>query len=84
MIIAEVVAKPEYILELTSTDGRVGIVDIRPYLRFEAFESLSDHTQFLKIRNGGYFVEWDCGADLSVDSLEAKWVSLSTSTSTSL
>lgn len=78
MIIAEVVAKPEYRLEITSTDGRVGTVDIRPYLHFEAFEPLIDPAQFLRIRNGSYFVEWDCGADLSVDSLEAKWVGVTT------
>ncbi|MFH0728984.1 MAG: hypothetical protein V2B19_21930 [Pseudomonadota bacterium] len=23
--------------------------------------------------NGGYFIEWDCGADLSADTIEARW-----------
>ena len=27
----------------------------------------------MQISNGGYFIEWDCGADLSVDTIEAKW-----------
>ena len=27
----------------------------------------------MQITNGGYFIEWDCGADLSVDTIEAKW-----------
>jgi hypothetical protein len=26
----------------------------------------------MKIRNGGYFVKWECGADLSADTIEAK------------
>jgi hypothetical protein len=26
----------------------------------------------VKITNGGYFVEWECGADLSADTIEAK------------
>jgi len=26
----------------------------------------------MKISNGGYFVEWQCGADLSADTIEAK------------
>ena len=83
MRIAEVIAKPEYLLEVTSTDGRMGTVDIRPYLHFEAFVPLNDPEQFLKIRNGGYFVEWDCGADLSVDSIEAKMVDTGATASTS-
>ena len=29
--------------------------------------------EFMEISNGGYFVEWACGADLSVDTIEAKW-----------
>ncbi|MDR3569540.1 MAG: hypothetical protein P4L43_16065 [Syntrophobacteraceae bacterium] len=37
------------------------------------FESLGDHTEFEKVFNGGYFVAWDCGADLSVDTIEARW-----------
>jgi hypothetical protein len=26
----------------------------------------------MKISNGGYFVEWNCGADLSADTIEAR------------
>jgi hypothetical protein len=26
----------------------------------------------MKIKNGRYFVEWDCGADLSSDTIEAQ------------
>jgi hypothetical protein len=76
MRITEVIAQPDYFLRLTTTDGRIGIVDIRPYLGFEAFEPLKDTAEFLKIRNGEYFVEWECGADLSADSLEAKLVDI--------
>jgi hypothetical protein len=54
-------------------DGRIGKFHISPYLEYETFEALRDHSEFLKIFNGGYFVEWDCGADLSADTIEAKW-----------
>ena len=27
----------------------------------------------MKVVNGGYFVEWDCGADLSANIIEAYW-----------
>lgn len=57
---------------VTTTDGRVGQFDVRPYLSYEAFEELKDTAEFMKISNGGYFVEWQCGADLSVDTIEAK------------
>lgn len=28
---------------------------------------------FSTVTNGGYFIAWDCGADLSADTIEAKW-----------
>ncbi len=33
---------------------------------------------FKKIHNGKYYVEWDCGADLSSDTIEAKWTKFKT------
>ncbi len=27
----------------------------------------------MKITNGGYFVVWGCGADLSVDTIDIRW-----------
>ena len=59
-----------------TTDGRIGRFDVRPYLGYEAFEMLNEPTEFQKIRNGSYFVEWECGADLSADTIEAKMAEL--------
>jgi hypothetical protein len=53
-------------------DGRVGRFDVSPYLQYEAFQALRDQNEFVKVVNGGYFVEWDCGADLSADTIEAR------------
>ena len=39
----------------------------------EAFEALRDEKEFFDIVNGGYFVEWGCRADLSADTIEARW-----------
>ncbi|HEY8098575.1 MAG TPA: DUF2442 domain-containing protein [Methylobacter sp.] len=72
MRIAKVDAQPDWTLLVTTTDGRVGQFDMRPYLGYEAFEELKDTAEFMKISNGGYFVEWQCGADLSADTIEAK------------
>jgi hypothetical protein len=59
-------------LTIVSDDGRVGIFSIEPYLEYEAFVDLKNADEFMKVFNGGYFVEWECGADLSADTIEAK------------
>lgn len=73
MRITELQAQPNWVLSIVAEDGRVGRFDVSPYLQYEAFEALRDQNEFMKITNGGYFVAWDCGADLSVDTIEARW-----------
>jgi hypothetical protein len=71
--IANALPQPNYILTIVADDGRVGQFDISPYLKYEAFEDLRRPSEFAKVINGGYFVEWACGADLSADTIEARW-----------
>jgi len=73
MTIREVCPQPNWVLSIVADDGRVGSFDVSPYLEYEAFEALRDPSEFMKVSNGGYFVEWDCGADLSADTIEAHW-----------
>lgn len=73
MRIAELHAQPNWELSIVADDGRVGRFDVSPYLQYEAFEALRDQTEFVKVLNGGYYVEWDYGADLSADRIEARW-----------
>lgn len=73
MNISEIKVLPEWVLLVSAADGRVGRFDVRPYLDYEIFKPLSDQAEFAKVTNGGYFVEWDCGADLSADTIEAEW-----------
>jgi hypothetical protein len=73
MRIAELKIQPNWILTVVAEDGRVGHFDVRPYLQDEAFEALQNQNEFAKVINGGYFIEWDCGADLSADTIEARW-----------
>jgi hypothetical protein len=73
MRIAEVTPQPNLVLTIKADDGRIGNFDLSPYLGDEAFEPLRDYSEFLKVSNGGYFVEWECGADLSADTIEARW-----------
>jgi len=67
--IAQVVACKDWTLDVTFADGTRRIYDMKPLLSNEAFEELNDMGLFLQVRNGGYFVEWPTGADLSADTL---------------
>ena len=73
MRIVNVQPASDNVLSIVGEDGRTGIFDVKPYLRFEAIDALHDQDEFVKVVNGGYFVEWACGADLSADTIEARW-----------
>jgi hypothetical protein len=73
MRIIEITPYPNWKLTIVSDDGRKGDFDVSPYLQYEAFEDLKNVSEFMKISNGGYFIEWNCGADLSADTIEAHW-----------
>lgn len=73
MRMVEVSPIPNWKLYIAAEDGRIGYFDVSPYLKYEAFEPLRDLTEFKKIHNGGYFIEWDCGADLSADTIVGRW-----------
>jgi hypothetical protein len=69
MRISKITPKKNYILHIVLDDGRKGIFDVNPYLKYEAFIELKKPNSFKKVSNGGYFIEWDCGADLSLDTI---------------
>jgi hypothetical protein len=73
MRIVQVHPQSDWVLFIVAEDGRRGRFDVTPYLADEAFEDLRRPSEFEKVFNGGYFVEWDCGADLSADTIEARW-----------
>jgi hypothetical protein len=73
MNIAEIVPKENHLLYVKSDDGRAGLFDVTPFLESEAFEPLKNRVEFERIHNGRYFIEWSCGADLSADTIEARW-----------
>lgn len=79
MRIAELRVLQGYRLEVKTTQGVLGVFDVSPYLEYQAFAPLKDEEEFRKVSNGGYFVEWDCGADLSADTIEAKMKTMSSS-----
>jgi len=69
--ITSVTPQAGFVLKVSTDDGNTGLFDVSPYLSYEAFELLKDPIEFGKVHNGGYYVEWECGADLSADSIEA-------------
>jgi hypothetical protein len=73
MNIAEILPKENHMLYIKTEDGQAGLFDVTPYLESEAFAPLKDRSEFERIHNGGYFIEWDCGADLSADTIQARW-----------
>lgn len=72
MRIIELTPQADWKLTVVADDGRIGIFDVRPYLEYEAFEELKDISEFMKVTNRGYFIEWECGADLSSDTIDAR------------
>ncbi len=73
MKIKEIYPHTDYTLRIVDDNGRNGMFDVTPYLKYEAFADLKNMDAFMQISNGGYFIEWDCGADLSADTIEARW-----------
>ena len=73
MRIKQIIPRENYILHVVSENGISGDFDIKPFLDSEAFEPLKNLDEFKKVHNGRYFVEWECGADLSADTIEARW-----------
>lgn len=79
MKIASVTSRENGTLHVIAKDGRVGTFDVRPYMKSPAFLPLKDRAEFSQVRNGGYYIEWRCGADLSADTIEARWQECPTS-----
>ena len=73
MRLAEVVPRDDFILYVVSEDGDTGLFDVSPFMNSEVFAALKDKEEFKRIYNGKFFVEWECGADLSADTIEARW-----------
>lgn len=71
MRIAEIVPMDNHVLFVKTEEGDSGLFDVKPYLQAEAFDALREPKEFAAVNNGGYFIEWPCGADLSADTVDA-------------
>ena len=79
MNIAQIVPLADAKLHVQLEDGRCGVFDVRPYLQYPVFQTLANDSEFSKLTNGGYYIAWACGADLSIDTILAHWQPLSQS-----
>lgn len=73
MKIAEIIPKDNHNLYVVAENGSSGVFDVTPYLNSEVFAPLKDRYEFQRLHNGKYFIEWACGADLSADTILARW-----------
>jgi hypothetical protein len=73
MNIIEIIPKDNHLLYVKVEDGSTGLFDVTPYLDSEAFAPLKDKSEFMRVHNGKYFIEWACGADLSADTIQTRW-----------
>ena len=69
-------ANDDWTLDVAFNDGAERRFDVEPLLDREAFSALRNIGIFKRIRNGGYFVEWDNEADLSADTLYLEGTSI--------
>ena len=72
ILIKSIQADENWGVVFTLENGEIRQFDIKPYLEFEAFKELNEISEFKKIHNGRYYIEWESGADLSLDTLNAK------------
>lgn len=73
MIIEKVIPQDDYILYIVAENQQTGLFDVSPYLESGVFARLKEADNFQRVSNGRYYVEWECGADLSADTIEARW-----------
>jgi Protein of unknown function (DUF2442) len=58
MNIVGIIPKDNYTLYIKAEDGTTGFFDVKPYLETKVFAPLKDRTEFKRIHNGKYFIEW--------------------------
>jgi hypothetical protein len=64
-----VIPQENYILLIEFDNGETGFFDVKPYLKYKAFEKLSNLDEFKKVKVSGLSIEWESGADICPDEL---------------
>ena len=67
--VKEVKPLADHQLQITFTNGEVGLYDCRPLLDFGVFRELMNETYFRQVRAGGGTVVWPHEQDICPDTL---------------
>jgi hypothetical protein len=62
-------AKPDYLLELTFSNGEIRLFNMKPYLEVGVFKELQDPSVFNSVKSVLGSVQWQNGQDLCPDTL---------------
>ena len=76
LTITDICANDDWTLDVAFGDGTKRQFDLKPLLDCEAFAELRNLGMFKRVRNGGFFVEWENEADLSADTLYLQGTSI--------
>ena len=67
--VLHVTAKPDYLLELTFSNGEIRMFSLKPYLEVGIFRELRDPALFNSVKPFLGSVQWLTGQDLCPDTL---------------
>lgn len=70
--VKEVKTLSDYKIFIAFEDGEKKVFDLKPYLEYEVFKPLKNTDEFNKVFIDFGTVCWECGADLSRDTLYIK------------
>ena len=59
----------DYILLIEFDNKEIKYFDVKPYLKYKAFETIKDENNFKKVRISGLSIQWDNGPDICPDEL---------------
>ncbi len=65
----EVDALENYILRIKFDNNEIKYFDVKPYLKYKAFEKVKDENNFKKVKISGLSIEWYNGPDICPDEL---------------
>ncbi len=67
-----VIPNENFTLSIVFESGEEGVLDMKPYLNFGAFQRIKDYSQFRRVRVAFGAVEWEAGVDLDPEFVYAK------------
>ena len=70
--VVKVVPNEDFTLAVGFDNGEEGILDMKPYLGFGVFQTITDYEHFKRVRVAFDTIQWDRGIDLDPEFVHAK------------